>query len=471
MVLEKQESSETMRVDVVVVGAGLAGLCAAWELMQQGLSVCVLEARDRVGGRVKTSYAAWQGGQYAEAGAEYVSVEHETMAHYLDVFEIERVPVGRPYERVQFMGKVTSFVRPKRGDLPKSVSQLLSGNFFSVDLEESCLMPLFAAIDAKDEEEAAERGGLLNVETALRLIEAYPEQVQYVRMRLIPFEGVELDSINALDLGQEGWPTDYYEELYRIEGGNQRLPEAFAENLGERVILGAEVQEIAQDEGGVSVSFLREGATAAVLGKAVILAVPVGALRGIHSVPAWPDALQKSIERVAYGKVLKVNVQFARRFWDAAGWNGGLISDHPLCVWHATEHQDGESGILTFYVTGALVDALRGMASDALCKHVLSLVEPTLQAAEEAILGVEVVDWSADRWSGGGWAVFPVGSEETLFEGLLAEHGRCFLAGEHVASEHNATMEGALFSAQEVVEILMDKFFGGHKKESMGDAE
>ncbi len=470
MLREKQESSEVAVVDVVVVGAGMAGLCAAWELMQQGLSVCVLEARDRVGGRVKTSYG-WQGGQYAEAGAEYVSTEHEAMAHYLDVFGISRVPVGRPYDRVQFLGKTTSFLRPKRGDLPKSVSQLLSGNFFSVDLEESCLMPLFGAIGAQSEEDAAERGGLLNVETALRLIEAYPEQVQYVRMRLIPFEGVELDAINALDLGQEGWPSDYHEELYRIEGGNQRLPEAFAESLGDQVILGAEVREIAQDQEGVSVSYLCDGETRTISGKAVILAVPALSLRTIQSTPAWPDTLQKAIDRVAYGKVLKLNVQFARRFWEVAGWNGGLISDHPLCVWHATEQQKGDVGILTFYVTGALVETARSMEKDALCAHLLSLVEPTLKADGEQILGIEVDDWTGDRWSGGGWAVYPVGSEETVFDGLLTEHGRCFLAGEHLASEFESTMEGALCSAQEVVDILLEKYLGGRKEESTEESK
>ncbi|MCB9640795.1 MAG: FAD-dependent oxidoreductase [Myxococcales bacterium] len=455
MTSQGQACGEDLSVDVVIVGAGLAGLSAAWELSRRGLSVCVLEARDRVGGRVRTSREGWLHGQYAEAGAEYVGTEHERVAAYLEEMGLSRTKAADPYQRVQFGGKVTSFLRPEASVIPERLGRLLSGNFFSMDLEEACLLPIFDALGAETEEEAVERGGRLSVEEGLKLIEAYPEEQTYVAMRIVPFEGVGLDAINVLDLGQEGWPDDYQEEMYRVEGGNQRLPEALAERLGDKVILGGKVRAISQDDAGAEVCFLQQGEDCCVRGRAVLLALPLVALQSVKSQPAWPAPMQAAMSQMNYGKVLKVNVQFARRFWEDADWNGGMISDHPLCVWHATEHQGGESGILALYLTGPFAEDMRGLGKDELLQSVLALVEPSLQASQEKVLHFEVDDWSGDPLSGGGWAVYPVGEEEQAYESLLSEHGCCFFAGEHLASEYNATMEGAICSGHEAAEAIL----------------
>ena len=446
-------------VDVVVVGAGLSGLVAAWKLKEAGYRLRVLEARERVGGRVWTLREGWREGQMAEGGAEYVGVEHERMARYIGQFGLQAAPMPQPYSRVQFLGQVHSFAEPDRARLPERIAGLVKDNFLSADLREAALAALFSVFEMEDEEEAFARASEMSVAEAAALIEAYPEEIQYLRMRLVPFVGRELGECSALDLEQEGWASDYHREMYRIEGGNDRLPAAFAEALGGAIKLGALVMAIHERENAfypILVEYDEAGVTHFVEAKAVIVATPLSALSGISFKPPLSPERLFAQEDALRAVILKVAIQFSMRFWEEEGWNGSMLSDHPCCVWHATEAQAGEGGILVCYLSGAMAEGLRHLAPKTLVDAVLGLLSPSLGVSCGALVtGFQVVDWLGDPHSGEAWISYPVGREEEVFETLVEAHGRCFFAGEYLASEHSMTMEGALCSGEEAAEEVL----------------
>jgi monoamine oxidase len=178
--------------DVIVVGAGLAGLAAADALHEVGLEGLVLEARQRVGGRVYTLRDLHEG-QYAEGGAEFIDRGHTLIATYIERLGLKRGPELSPYDRAILAGKAIPFGDAAHAALPASISRLLSAsNLFSADLRRRYFQPYGERLRAQyPENEAQARHALhhCSVLSCLEELHASPEEIAYIRMRLVPSEG------------------------------------------------------------------------------------------------------------------------------------------------------------------------------------------------------------------------------------------------------------------------------------------
>jgi monoamine oxidase len=158
--------------------------------------------------------------------------------------------------------------------------------------------------------------------------------------------------------------------------------------------------------------------------------------------------------------VLKVQCNFAERFWERQGWNGNLATDLPLRVWHATEGQPGMGGILTCAMTGSPTRELPHLSQEALLEVLLLELDPVIGPWQGTLRRMMTVDWMGDAFAGGGWIVYPLQSENNLWTILGEPHDHCFFAGEHLASAHGATMEGALRSGHEAARKLLARLAG-----------
>ena len=448
---------------VIVIGAGLAGLAAALTLHEAGLDVLVLEARHRVGGRVRT-IRGFPEGQYAEAGAEFIDMDHRLMASYIQRFGLKRGPELRPYDRAVLVGKAIPFGDAAQADLPDAITGLFSAsNLFSVDLRQHYFQPYWQWLRAQYHGNEAQALNALHRRSVLNCLEelnASPDEMAYLKMRLVPSEGVDLGHMSVLCLDQGPWPEHYATLQYKIDGGNDLLPRHLAAQLDDRVRLGCEVVAINQTTQEAAVAFRRGQEQHVVQAPNVVVAVPVPALRQITFVPPLPPEKTTALAAVSYAPVLKVQCAFAERFWERQGWNGNLATDLPLRVWHATERQPGMGGILTCYMTGAPAREVQLYPPETLLKVLRREIEPVIGPWLGTLRRIMTVDWMGDAFAGGGWIIYPLQSENNLWTILREPHGHCFFAGEHLASAYGATMEGALRSGHEAARRLLARLAG-----------
>jgi monoamine oxidase len=444
--------------DVIVIGAGLAGLAAALTLHKAGLDVRVLEARHRVGGRVYTMRDLPEG-QYAEAGAEFIDVDHSLMASYIQHFGLKRAPELRPYGHAVLAGQVIPFGEAAQADLSDTIRRLLlASNLFSADLRRYYFQPYWERLRAHYHGNEAQARNALHHCPVLRCLgelHASPEEIAYVRMRLVPSEGVELAQMSVLCLDQGPWPDHYATLQYKIDGGNDLLPRRIAAQLGDRIRLGCVVVAIDQDAHGAVVAFRRGQEHHIVPATYVVVAVPIPALRQITFAPPLPPEKIAVLETVSSAPVLKVQCIFAERFWERQGWNGNFVTDLPLRVWHATERQPGTGGILTCYLTGGATREVQRWSPETLLEMLRRQIEPVIGLWQGTPEQVMITDWTGDAYAGGGWIVYPLESKNDWRPILEEPHGHCFFAGEHLVSAHEATMEGGLRSGDEAAWRLL----------------
>jgi phytoene dehydrogenase-like protein len=187
-------------------------------LYEAGLEVLVLEARHRVGGRVYTMRALREA-QYAEAGAEFIDLDHTLMASYIHRFGLKRAPELRPYDRAVLAGKAIPFGDAAHADLPNAITRLLSAsNLFSADLRQHYFQPYWERLRDHYQGNEAQARNALHQRSVLRCLEelnASPEEIAYVRMRLVPSEGIELAHVSVLCLDQGPWPEHYASLQYK----------------------------------------------------------------------------------------------------------------------------------------------------------------------------------------------------------------------------------------------------------------
>ncbi len=424
-------SDELRGVSVLVAGAGLAGLTAAYELQQHGADVNVYEARDRVGGRVWT-LREFDDRQHAEAGGDLIEDSQHAL---LDLAEA----VGLKTARILRGGFWY------RGGAPPRVRRA----WRAWAKAGQPLEDLVRAYDRAEQRwESAVAQALARTSVAQWLDRTRADQDTRRIMRgLRGFFLADIEDLALLplvDVIAEGNPGE--SKFYRLQGGNDRLPTALAARLRNRVRLGTTVVSIAQSPASVRVGVRdASGALAATACDYVIVAMPTTTLREVVFEPALPDRQRAAIETLRYGPATKAFVQFDRRVWRARGRSRAYATDGPLgACWEATEEQPGRAGILTFLAGGGGSRELAALveASDGPLRQELAW----LCGDRGHPLARRRVSWEDDRWARGGYAYFHAGFDPDLRAWLARPCDRVLFAGEHTNNRWQGYMNGAVQS-------------------------
>jgi monoamine oxidase len=424
---------------IVVVGAGLAGLCAAYELAAAGHDVTIFEARERPGGRVLTLREPFADGLYAEAGAMTISSSHALPIRYARQFELPLIEVKSP------AGAFITYIQGR------GVSRSTSARKYFGDA-----LSASAGADAADwPPTALQHYDAMTVGELWRKNGAPEEDLEVLRLGFLGLLGDGIDAISALNGLRETALRLPADQHFRIEGGNDKLPKAFAARLRERIHYGAPVVRIMHDAASVRVAVKDASGVHQVTADRLICAVPFTTLRDIEISPAFSPLKQRAIAEALSTSVTRTFLQCRTRFWTAGGLSGGASTDLPVAsLSHVTADQPGPRGILESYTGGANARRLAGMPLPDRLEFVVDQSSRIFSELRSQFEGGTSISWSTDPWAKGAYAWFKPGQLALLPPRADQAEGRVHFAGDHT-SALPGWMQGALASAERVVQEIL----------------
>lgn len=452
---------------VVILGAGYAGLAAAYRLARAKVPFVVYEAAGRFGGRVHTQNKFNKDGMFCELGGELIDTGHTAIIKLA-------AELGVPLDDFEeFDAKVEKVAYEHQGAFYSQADMLRE------------VKPLVAAVvrDLKliygaDNKEMitwqnprnARKFDLMSLEEYLNSVTDMTRWARdMVRVAYVGEYGLEADKQSALNLllliGTDLEKTfDLFgdsDELKRVRGGNSRLAEALAAKAGiaqgkdgARIKYRHALTAWKQKGSGHLLTFSTGGAKSLeVKASQVICTIPFSILRGVEGVDGlgFSEKKMKAIRELTYGTNSKLMLGFQKRIWreakpgaKVAATNGGLYSEQFQSVWDTSRLQNGKSGIITNY-TGGLHGASLSLTDAEGVTAALERFYPGAKALRDP-KAVSLMNWPKHPHAKGSFTCPGPGHFTDFFGAIGTEElgGSVQFAGEHCSLESQAFMNGSV---------------------------
>jgi monoamine oxidase len=435
---------------VIIIGAGMAGLVAGYELARAGHDPLILEAQNRVGGRVYT-LRRFAPGLYAEAGAMRIPRVHDLTLGYCEHFGLELRPfvMGNPKGLVHVGGR--RMTAEQAGLAPDELGFAVADHErgrSAFDLWDEVTKDLRAMVEADP---------VAGWEHIVREYDSYTLR-EFLEVKGFSEGAIEMYGVmNFVEAGinnavTEEFREDFgkaYEDMQEIVGGSDNLPNAFYREMPDRIRFGAEVHAIDQGPDSVTVHFKTESGRYSVTGDYAIVTLPFSVLRQVEVMTPFSREKQRAIRQLYYSASTKVLFQVRERIWetDDGIYGGATVTDLPIRrMNYPTPDPTTSRGILLASYTWDQ-DAARWGAMDEETRleealDDVSKIHPRIRDVYE--VGASHA-WYDDRFANGAFALFEAGQQTQLQADIVKPEGRIHFAGEHCSLYH-AWIQGALES-------------------------
>jgi monoamine oxidase len=467
---KKKSKAKVRRADVVVVGAGFAGLTAARNVVAAGKSVYLVEARDRVGGRVfqhELGPGAW-----SEAGGTFVGPTQDRIlalakAYGVDTFDTydpkgsKNVYYNPKGQRFEFSDDGPTGTAPPDPSIVPDLATIV------MNLDQ---MATTVPVDAPWQAPNAGTWDGQTLESYIKANQINPDFIKVTNFATRPIFGAEARELSLLFVlfyiassGNESNPgtfernfdTQNGAQMWRLQGGTQSLAFKVAADLSHRIFLNSPVRRI--EQGTSSVAVVTDQRT--IYGKRVIVAVPPTLAGRIDYEPILPFQRDQLTQRLGMGALTKVAAVYDKPFWRDKGFNGiGLDADGLVSATFDDSPPSGDPGIVFGFVGGDKCRQYAAMAENDRKQAVLQ--EFAKFWGSEALTPRDFFEttWATEQWTRG----CPVG---LAGPGVLLAYGdqlrapidRIHWAGTETSTYWNGYMDGAVRSGERAAQEVLDQ--------------
>ncbi|MBN6186686.1 flavin monoamine oxidase family protein [Aneurinibacillus sp. BA2021] len=441
---------------IIIIGAGLAGLVAASLLKHAGHKITLLEANNRVGGRVYTWRCFSDDRLFFNAGAMRIPNAHALTAEYIRKFKlptnlfINRTPTDILYAN-GIKTRLTFFERD-----PSILQYPVAPNEQGKTAEElmgSVIQPILDFINqnpAKNWPLVEKKYGTCSLGSFLR---------SYFSDGAIDMIGVLLDmeafmGMSLVEVLRESMFFTSSTIYYEITGGMDRLPYAFLPQLKDNILFHKKMIKISQYQNKVTIHCIhpRTAEHSILSGDLAIVTIPFSALRFVKVEPyhSFSYYKRRAIRRLNYMASTKIGIEFKSRFWEKEGQRGGKsITDLPIRFTYYPSYGIGTKGPAVMLASYTWADEALTWGSlperERIQHALMNLAEIYgRQVYSEFVSGISF-NWSQNPYSVGAFAIFEPGQEQELHPFIPTPEGNVHFAGEHTTLSHG-WMEGAIES-------------------------
>lgn len=414
--------------DVIVIGAGFTGLSAARDLTRAGKDVLVLEARDRVGGRVESRTNGL--GERIDTGGEFLCQDMPELMALVREF-------GMPLIEPHFSGEDVAQPKMTAAEFADAYrgSQALRERLDAIDIDD------IAATSRTVAEWANEQPESVSAKAAFRSL------VQGLWCH--PMEDIPVWHLADND---RRITNETFELQYHVGGTLHAVADRLADTLGDRLRLSHPVAAIEMRDGAMRVT--TEGGDT-FSARNVIVALPPNAAAKTDYRPALPDALRKALAVWRSGSVIKALVRYERAFWCDDGRSGSVLWRDPAGLYACDTGMDDRPA-LTVFAGGPLALEWREEGEAGIRAEIVARLAATLGDKATAPLDVHIRDWSFDRWSGGGYSDLIIDMDARTAEKIISTGAPPILfACSEISPSFPGYVEGAIVAGKQAATRLL----------------
>ncbi len=436
---------------IAIVGAGIAGLHCAWTLQRGGLESTVYEASARTGGRMYSTTGGIVPGLTTELGGEFIDTNHAQILGLAKHFGLELIDTKAPSEAglepesFYFGGalrKAAEIVEPFHEISPRLAKDAQRAQRNALAFDDVSIDEYLTGLGVT--------GWLRSLLQVAFRTEYGMDTGEQSAQNLLSLIEPEVHDGRIHLFGES-------DERYKIRGGNQKICDALAADLGERIRLRHRLEAVLPRGEGYRLVFRSGAAPVEVDADVVVLTVPFTILRNLDLRVPLSKRKRAAIRDLGYGTNAKVFLGFERRLWRERGASGSVFTDVEMqLAWDSSRTQPGSAGTLTMLMGGAAGIASGNGTAEEQERQMLPDLEriwPGLTALRTG--RPQRFHWPTHPYTLGAYASYRVGQWRSIRGAEFAPAGRVHFAGEHCSAVAQGYMEGGAETGRRVAEAIL----------------
>lgn len=439
---------------IAIVGAGLAGLNAAYRLKKAGLSATVYEASDSLGGRITTARNLLGEGLTTEAGGEFIDSSHLDLLALMKEFGLSRYDTlapsetkltqddyfikGRRYSEREVIGEFRHIARSIQRDNASLPEDSYGASRKARELDRQSIEEYLSGLGA--------RGWFFDLLDVAFTSEFGLDIGQQSSLNFITMIGTDTSRGEFEIFGDS-------DERYKVNGGNDTIIRELARRLEGQIQTGHALQAVSKEGSGYTLNFSSQRDVKA---DYVIIAIPFSTLRRVDIRVALPPRKRLAIDQLGYGTNSKLVMGFNQRQWRTQGFSGYLFNEIVQNGWDNSQMQQANKGTggYTVFLGG---DAGNSLTNDKEATYLSTLDEAYKGSAKQFNNRSKVFHWPSNPYALGSYSCYKVGQWTTI-SGVEGEAvGNLFFAGEHCSGDFQGYMNGAAETGRQTAQAIIRK--------------